>query len=170
VDSVAGFNGVRYPIRGTLFGCCASAMTTTASSNTTNRIDKTLAFFIAHIIRYVSRGTVLEETEIYDGRRQGFFEWLEIELIDALVRSLAGLSCRRIQFNPSVARGYLITLSALASTFGGIVRPICLAVLRLMISSNFFGCSTGRSAGLVPFKILSTYVAARRDKSIKFVA
>src|SRR6266542_540076 len=51
---------------------------------------------------------------------------------------------------------HLITLSALARTFGGIVRPICLAALRLMISSNFFGCSTGRSAGLAPFKILST--------------
>src|SRR6266478_1533122 len=62
---------------------------------------------------------------------------------------------------------HLITRSALASTFGGIVRPICLAVFKLMINSNFFGCSTGRSAGLAPFKILSTYVAARRDKSAK---
>ena len=51
---------------------------------------------------------------------------------------------------------HLITLSALASTFGGIVRPICLAVFRLMISSNFVGCSTGRSAGLAPLRILST--------------
>ena len=63
-----------------------------------------------------------------------------------------------------------MTLSARASTFGGIVRPICLAVLRLMMSSNFVGCSTGRSAGFAPFKILSTYVAARRDKSMKLVA
>src|SRR5882672_8336025 len=38
---------------------------------------------------------------------------------------------------------YLMTLSALASTFGGIVRPICLAAFRLMTSSNFFGRSTG---------------------------
>ena len=30
------------------------------------------------------------------------------------------------------------------------------AVLRLMTSSNFVGCSTGRSAGLAPFRILST--------------
>ena len=58
-----------------------------------------------------------------------------------------------------------ITLSARASTFGGIVRPICFAALRLTINSNFIGCSTGRSAGLAPFKILSTYVAARRAKS-----
>src|SRR6266545_489265 len=49
-----------------------------------------------------------------------------------------------------------ITRSALANTFGGIVRPICLAVLRLITNSNFVGRSTGRSAGLVPLRILST--------------
>src|SRR4029077_14948299 len=52
---------------------------------------------------------------------------------------------------------HLINLFARASTSGGIVRPICLAVLRLITNSNFVGCSTGRSAGLVPFRILSTY-------------
>ena len=57
---------------------------------------------------------------------------------------------------------YLISLFARASTSGGIVRPICFAVLRLMISSNFVGCSTGRSAGLAPFRILSTKYATRR--------
>ena len=51
---------------------------------------------------------------------------------------------------------HLITLSARTSTFGGIVRPICFAAFRLMMSSNFIGCSTGRSVGLAPFKILST--------------
>ena len=45
---------------------------------------------------------------------------------------------------------------ARASTFGGIVNPICFAVFRLMMSSNFVGCSTGRSAGLAPLRILST--------------
>jgi hypothetical protein len=43
---------------------------------------------------------------------------------------------------------YLITLSAFASTLGGIVSPICFAVFRLITSSNFAGCSTGRSAAL----------------------
>src|SRR5437870_4044575 len=60
---------------------------------------------------------------------------------------------------------YLMILSARASTFDGIVRPICLAVLRLITNSNFIGCSTGRSAGLAPLRILSTYIAARRDDS-----
>ena len=38
----------------------------------------------------------------------------------------------------------------------GIVRPSALAVLILMTSSNLVGCWTGRSAGLAPFRILST--------------
>jgi hypothetical protein len=51
---------------------------------------------------------------------------------------------------------YLISLSARASTLGGIVRPICLAVFRLITNSNFVGRSTGKSPGLAPFRILST--------------
>ena len=42
------------------------------------------------------------------------------------------------------AVSYLITLSARASIDCGIVRPICFAVLRLITSSNFVGCSTGQ--------------------------
>jgi hypothetical protein len=57
---------------------------------------------------------------------------------------------------------YLITSSARSRRDGGIVIPRALAVWRLMTNSNFVGCSTGRSAGLVPFRSLSTYVAARR--------
>jgi len=37
---------------------------------------------------------------------------------------------------------YRITLSARASTLGGIVRPICLAAFRLISNSDFVGCST----------------------------
>ena len=46
------------------------------------------------------------------------------------------------------------------------VNPSALAVFRLMTNSNFVGCSTGRSAGLAPFKILSTKTAARRQISM----
>src|SRR5262245_6911061 len=56
---------------------------------------------------------------------------------------------------------YRITLSALASTLGGIVRPLGFAVLRLMMNSNFVGASTGKSCGLVPFNIRFTYQAPR---------
>ena len=38
----------------------------------------------------------------------------------------------------------------------GIVRPICFAAFRLITNSNFVACCTGKSAGLAPFKILST--------------
>jgi hypothetical protein len=51
---------------------------------------------------------------------------------------------------------YRITSSARPSSDGGIVRPRALAVLRLMTSSNFVGCSMGRSPGLAPLRILST--------------
>src|SRR5262249_49347418 len=45
--------------------------------------------------------------------------------------------------------------SARTSSDCGIVKPRALAVLRLITSSNLVGCSTGRSAGLAPLRILS---------------
>src|SRR5262245_11398720 len=42
----------------------------------------------------------------------------------------------------------LTTLSAAARIEGGIVRPRAFAGLMLIASSNFVGCSTGKSAGL----------------------
>jgi hypothetical protein len=51
---------------------------------------------------------------------------------------------------------YSITWSARTSTVPGMVRPSAFAVLRLMTSSNLVGCSIGSSAGLAPFRILST--------------
>src|SRR5690242_8007155 len=55
-----------------------------------------------------------------------------------------------------MAIAYWITRSARAKTVGGMANPISLAAFRLMIKSNFVGCSTGKSAGFAPFKILST--------------
>jgi hypothetical protein len=51
---------------------------------------------------------------------------------------------------------YSITSSALASRDGGTVRPSALAVFRLMVKSNFVGCTTGSSAGVSPFRIRPT--------------
>jgi hypothetical protein len=42
------------------------------------------------------------------------------------------------------------------------VSPSALAVLRLMTSSYFVGCSMGSTAGFVPLRISTTYLAARR--------
>ncbi len=47
-------------------------------------------------------------------------------------------------------------LFARANTSGGIVKPSVFAVFRLITNSNFVGCSTGKSAGLAPLRILST--------------
>jgi hypothetical protein len=55
---------------------------------------------------------------------------------------------------------YSITLSARATNVAGTVIPIALAVLRLITSSNFVGCSIGISAGLTPCKILTVSRAA----------
>jgi hypothetical protein len=46
-----------------------------------------------------------------------------------------------------------ITSSAVASSVGGTVRPSALAVLRLMTSSTFADCWTGKSAGFSPLRI-----------------
>ena len=46
-----------------------------------------------------------------------------------------------------------ITSSARASSVGGTARPSALAVLRLTTSSNFVGCTTGRSLGFSPLRM-----------------
>src|SRR5262245_18089429 len=60
------------------------------------------------------------------------------------------------------ARGHSITRSARSRSVCGIVSPSAFAVLRLMTSANLVGCSTGRSAGLAPLRMRSTYVVERR--------
>jgi hypothetical protein len=79
-------------------------------------------------------------------------------------RTLEGVGCsrlfgkapRHVRLPHCTPNAYWITSSASRSREGGIVIPSALAVLRLRTSSNFVGCSTGRSAGLAPFRILST--------------
>ena len=63
------------------------------------------------------------------------------------------------------SRGYLITLSARDSTDCGIVRPICLAVCRLMTRSILSTACTGKSLGLTPLRTRWTYFAERRPSS-----
>src|SRR5262249_25992071 len=58
-----------------------------------------------------------------------------------------------------------ITSSARCWRNQGTSMPSVWAVLRLMTSSNFVGCSTGISAGFPPCKILTTNAAARRNES-----
>src|SRR5262249_17839703 len=76
--------------------------------------------------------------------------------VDAKGKMRLGLHAVRSRSSRASHVGYSITSSASASNLSGISRPSALAVLRLITSSNFVGCSTGKSAGLEPFKILST--------------
>src|SRR5262245_4292923 len=71
-------------------------------------------------------------------------------------------------FDPKRTSGgiYSITSFARSRNGSGIVKPS--AVVRLITRSNLVGCSTGRSAGLAPCRILSTKAAARRNRSGKF--
>src|SRR5262249_535762 len=64
-----------------------------------------------------------------------------------------------------LAACHSITSLARRRDDSGIVRPSALAVVRLMTSSNLVGCSTGRSAGFAPLRILSTRSPARRNRS-----
>ena len=57
---------------------------------------------------------------------------------------------------------YWIASSARTRIACGTVIASAFAVLRLITSSNLVVCSTGRSAGLLPFRILSTYFDALR--------
>lgn len=75
-------------------------------------------------------------------------------------------SCRTTYCRRRCAKhAYSITSVAWRRSVEGIVRPRVFAVLRLMTRSNFTGCSTGRSAGCAPLKILSTKAGARRKRS-----
>lgn len=55
---------------------------------------------------------------------------------------------------------YWMTSSARTSNDCGMVRPSAFDVFKLMTNSNLVGCSTGKSAGFAPFRILSMYPAA----------
>ena len=88
------------------------------------------------------------------------------------LRTLIGAARSRIRaINWSSTNGYSITSSARCCRNKGTSTPIAFAVFRLITSSNFVGCSTGRSAGLVPCNILDTNTALRLymcDKSAPY--
>jgi hypothetical protein len=69
-----GETTLRYPIRGTFFGCCASANTATASSIAATKIDDQPTFFIAHLVTEAITQTVIAETIIYGRRETRFVE------------------------------------------------------------------------------------------------
>src|SRR5262249_38211040 len=63
---------------------------------------------------------------------------------------------------------YSITSSARCCKNHGTSSPSAFAVFRLMTSSNLVDCSTGRSAGSAPLRILSTKTARQAKLSRNF--
>src|SRR5262249_2858887 len=70
--------------------------------------------------------------------------------------SLLGPDFHRLDRTSFAWRTHSITSSARASSVAGTWRPSALGVVRLIVRSNFVGCSTGSSLGFAPFNILST--------------
>src|SRR5262249_36829198 len=64
--------------------------------------------------------------------------------------------CRAAEQRDELAPLHSITSSVRARTAAGTSSPSALAVVRLMMKSNLVGCSTGRSPGFAPCRILST--------------
>src|SRR5262249_13681141 len=72
-----------------------------------------------------------------------------------LRRDRPGRNCAT-EKRDNLAPLHSITSSARASRVVGISRSSALAVVRLTTRSNLVGCSTGRSPGFAPRRILST--------------
>jgi hypothetical protein len=96
---------------------------------------------------------------------------IELPLPDAMIFLRRIYRLRRLRnrkrASPSISDCYRQSLhsimaSARARNVAGRVKPIAFAVLRFITNSNLVGCSTGSSAGLAPFRILSTRTAAAR--------
>ena len=123
-----------------------------------------------------------------DGFRQSQAETRHLRItskpacIDDLAAHLEKLTARRGRYNeatgptscersagalgPKAGVNYSITSSARARNDDENSKPIALAVLRFTTRSNSVGCSTGRSSGFAPRRILSTYSAARRNRLV----
>jgi hypothetical protein len=114
--------------------------------------------------------------ELLDDVRFGSKADMGLSLIDVRFTPKSGHRSARWQcplcansglMHCSKERRYSITSSAVASNLSGMLSPSALAVLRLMISSNFVGTCTGRSAGFSPLRTRSIYPAARRNCSLR---
>src|SRR5512140_2292756 len=75
--------------------------------------------------------------------------------------SLLGPDFHRLDRASFAWRTHSITSSARASSVGGTSIQSALAVLMLTTRSKRVGCSTGKSDGFAPLRILSTNAAAR---------
>src|SRR5215813_9129614 len=70
--------------------------------------------------------------------------------------SLLGPDFHRLDRTSFAWRTHSITSSVRVSSVGGTSRRSAFAVVRFTTRSNLVGCSTGRSPGFAPRRILST--------------
>jgi hypothetical protein len=85
--------------------------------------------------------------------------WRAIEAVAAAIEQRGTLTGAEIDALMALARcgsRHSITSSAAACSVRGTVKPSVFAVLRLITSSNFVGCKTGKSAGLAPLRMRPT--------------
>ena len=100
--------------------------------------------YIAHDFEAVCTRLQIDHRTIVSTQGESYLNWIETHFnMQAITWYHDGVAQR-------------ITSSAKTRSVGGIVIPSAWAVLRLRMSSKCMGCSMGRSAGLAPFRILST--------------
>src|SRR5262249_36864025 len=114
-----------------------------------------LSFLVPKITKPLTEGLEVRRV-VFRGREAKEPDPVHLRRLLPLGRERRGERPNQRGQQEAAAVHHSSTWSARASSEGGIVRPSALAVLRLMTRSNFVGCSTGRSAGLAPLRILST--------------
>ena len=119
--------------------------------------------------RFVERKSAFADTPHWFGMKAVSILRLEIRAVISMMKSRVYCACSVPVTTPAFVEGrpsanrlhnrrhhiHSMTLSARSTSPAGISRSIAAAVLRLMASSKFDGCSTGTSAGLAPRNILT---------------
>src|SRR5262244_1749288 len=83
------------------------------------------------------------------------YEWCCSDQLNPPPRADIRPNARVYEYAPRIDP-YSTASSASASSVFGTLSPIAFAVFRLSTNRKCVGCSTGRSAGLVPLKMRST--------------
>ncbi len=105
-----------------------------------------------------TKATLVAVNRGQEGPRLGWWwgrcRWLYRARVHCMVQNVRRGESSQMRWMVNLQR---ITSSAWKRRVGGIVRPRDWAVLRLMTSSNFMGCSTGSSEGLAPLRNFLRY-------------
>jgi hypothetical protein len=117
---------------------------------------------VEHASPLVAEGVLILDALGAIGRKPDFLVYVDGEGARGALRGLAARICGGELSVWPTSRLHSITLSARASSVRGTSRWSAFIVLRLMTNSNLVGCWTGKSRGLSPLRMRSTYEAACR--------